>query len=243
MVSLKAKQSMLTVVIPTYNERRNLQVLLPQLLHQLALWQERAEVLIVDDASPDGTQEVVHFFRRKFPHRLRLLARPAKKGLGSAYRDGFLDAIQHGAHEIVQMDADGSHDLEDIPRLLSPLRKGTADLSIGSRYVTGGSTENWPVQRRVLSRGAGYYVRAVLAIPVQDATAGFRAWTREGLVKTAFTVTRCEGYAFQVEMLKRALDAGVRTVELPITFRERTQGRSKLSGKVIREAVVAPWLM
>lgn len=234
---------MLTIVIPTYNERYSLQVLLPQLLHLLAANRERGEVLVVDDASPDGTQEIVHYFRRSYPHRLRLIARPAKTGLGSAYREGFLEALRGGATEIVQMDADGSHDLYDIPRLLAPLRARTADLTIGSRYIAGGSTENWSARRRIMSRGAGLYVRSILGIPVKDVTAGYRAWTREALAKTAFPATRCEGYAFQVEMLKRALDAGVRTMELPITFRERSQGSSKLSGRIMREAVVAPWQM
>lgn len=232
---------MVSVVIPTYNERENLQTLLPQLLYRFAASQTRAEVIVVDDTSPDGTAEIVQYYRRRFPHRLRLLSQPGKMGLGNAYRAGMKNALEHGADYVVQMDADGSHDHKDLARLLSPLAKKQADLVIGSRYVSGGDVQNWSLRRRLMSRGGAAYARTILQSRIRDITSGFRGWDRELLGKTLFTTTRSDGYAFQIEMARRAELAGGRIVELPITFTERRDGVSKLSREIVREAAVTPW--
>ena len=166
---------------------------------------------------------------------------PAKLGLGSAYRNGFFEAIKRGSKHVVQMDADGSHDHSDIPRLVEPIRKGEADLVIGSRYTRGGKIENWSKRRRLISKGGSLYARTILNSPIRDITGGFRAWNAETLARTAFPTTLSDGYAFQIEMAQRAEKMSARIVELPITFVERREGVSKFSNKIFREAMVTPW--
>ncbi len=221
-----------TVVVPTYNEAGNIVTVCERIRAALP----SATVLIVDDGSPDGTADLA----RRVGERLgqvEVLQRAEKSGLGSAYRAGFAAAIAAGAAILVQLDADLSHDPETLPALVANVELG-ADLAIGSRYVPGGITENWPWRRRSLSRWANRYVAGVLGLAVNDATAGMRAYSADALRKMAFETVGAEGFGFQVEMTHRLVRAGGRIVEFPITFRERTSGESKLDGGIVGEALV-----
>ncbi len=219
------------VVIPTYNERESLPV-------QVAGVRAHApdvDILVVDDASPDGTGEWADAAAVDEPH-LHVLHRPGKQGLGVAYRAGFAWGLDRGYDVIVEMDADGSHQAHDLPRLLAST--AAADLAIGSRWVLGGSVKNWPRRRELLSRGANTYVRLALGINVKDATAGFRAYSAEILRRIDLEAVESQGYCFQIDMCWHVLRAGGSVVEVPIEFIERTQGASKMSGAIIREALL-----
>ena len=215
------------VVTPTYNERDNIVTLVERLArHDI-------QVLVVDDGSPDGTAELA----RKAG--AQVLEREGKLGLASAYVTGFQRALELGAERVVQMDADLSHDPDDVPRLLD----ADADLALGSRYVDGGGTKNWPLSRRLLSRGGSLYSRLVLGLPQRDLTGGFKCWDAELLRRVLRTPVRSQGYAFQVEMTLRATRAGARIVEVPILFTERVEGASKMSRDIaIEAALVIPLL-
>ncbi|QWF85346.1 polyprenol monophosphomannose synthase [Amycolatopsis sp. CA-230715] len=217
------------VVIPTYNERDNL----PPILRRLRAALPEAHALVVDDGSPDGTGEIADKLAAD-DDRVHVLHRTEKAGLGAAYVAGFRWGLAREYATIVEMDADGSHAPEDLPRLLDAL--GDADLVIGSRYVTGGSVVNWPKQREILSRGANLYSRFALGVGVKDITAGFRAYRREVLEKLALDEIASHGYCFQIDLTLRTADAGFEIVEVPITFTEREIGESKMSGSIIREA-------
>lgn len=219
-----------TVVIPTYNERENLAHIVPAVTHQ------GYRVLVVDDSSPDGTGELASRLATEDP-RVSVLHRKSKEGLGPAYADGFNRALDEGAEVIVEMDADFSHDPADLPRIISAL-EGGADLAIGSRYVPGGSTPDWPLHRRVISRGGNVYVRVMLGLDIRDATAGFRAFSASALRKLPYTEAEASGYGFQVEMAWKARLAGFEIVEVPIAFRDRTAGTSKMGPEIVREAMV-----
>jgi len=220
-----------TVVVPTYDERENVEVLLPALLGL----RPRVSVLVVDDGSPDGTGDAVEAVAAREP-RVGLLRRAGKLGLGTAYVEGFARALAEGADRVVQMDADFSHDPRDVPRLLAAL--GHADLVIGSRYCRGGGTRNWGLGRRLVSRGGSFYARLLLGLPVQDVTGGFKAWRAELLRKVLRDRVRSEGYGFQIEMTLRAHRRGARIREVPIVFEDRRVGQSKMSGAIFREAVL-----
>jgi dolichol-phosphate mannosyltransferase len=218
------------IVLPTYNEAENLGPMVAALrTHDL-------HVLVVDDNSPDGTGAVADRLVAEDP-QVHVLHRPHKAGLGRAYVAGFTRALAEGAGHVIEMDADFSHDPADVPRLLAAAGDG-ADLVLGSRYVTGGGVENWGLTRRVLSRGGCVYARAVLRLPVRDLTGGFKCFSAEALRVIDFASARSEGYAFQVELTNRALRRGLRVVEMPIVFRERREGESKMSGRI---AVEAAW--
>jgi len=220
------------VVVPTYNEAENVAELTRRILEQpLDL-----DVLVVDDGSPDGTGDIVSGLARETSGRVRLLRRRAKLGLGTAYVDGFRDGLERGYSAIAQMDADFSHEPDDLPRLLGALRR--ADLAVGSRYARGGGTRNWGPLRRVVSRGGSLYARLLLSLPVADATGGFKAWRRETLLGLRLDKVRSNGYCFQVEMTYRAHRMGARIVELPIVFVDRRVGRSKMSSGIFLEAIV-----
>lgn len=221
-----------TVVVPTYNERENLEhIAAAVLLHGYSL-------LVVDDASPDGTGRLADDLSRSVPN-LAVLHRPRKEGLGPAYAAGFDRALDEGAEVVVEMDADFSHNPSDIPRLLEAVDAG-ADLVIGSRYVAGGSTPDWPWHRRVLSRGGNWYVRTMLAIDLGDATAGFRAFRASALRQLPYRTARASGYGFQVEMAWRACRQGLDVREVPIVFRDRERGKSKMGASIVMEAM---WLV
>ena len=221
-----------TVVVPTYNEAGNIE----RLCREVRLVAPDARLLIVDDASPDGTAALAEALGREVG-QIEVLHRSEKLGLGAAYRAGLRAAIDGGAEICVQMDADLSHDPAVLPALISIAEHG-ADLAIGSRYVPGGVTENWPRRRRWLSRWGNRYAAGILGLAINDATAGYRVYRSEALERMRFDTVVAEGYGFQVEMTYRLVRIGGKVVEFPITFRDRTEGASKMSGGIVSEALV-----
>lgn len=218
-----------TVALPTYNELLNLPLIVPEILaHGYRL-------LIIDDNSPDGTGRLADSLAADLPS-ISVIHRPAKQGLGPAYAAGFDRALAQGAEVVIEMDADFSHDPADLPRLVAAIEDG-AHLAIGSRYVPGGATPEWPWLRRVISRAGNLYARMMLGIPVRDATAGFRAFTADALKILPYGKAEASGYGFQVEMAWRAHQAGLKIVEVPITFRDRTRGTSKMGLSIVLEAM------
>ncbi|WP_433284202.1 polyprenol monophosphomannose synthase [Pseudonocardia sp. CA-142604] len=217
------------VVIPTYEERDNLEPVLSR-LHAAV---PTADVLIVDDASPDGTGELADALAAADP-RISVLHRAGKAGLGAAYLAGFAAALRGEYQFVVEMDADGSHPPEDLPALLAAL--DDADVVIGSRYVPGGVVRNWPMHREMISRGGNLYSRIALGVPIKDITAGYRAFRRQVLEELDLDEVSSQGYCFQIDMAWRAVQAGFRVREVPITFTERERGRSKMSGAIVAEA-------
>ncbi len=224
------------VVVPTYNERENLPKLVELLLSQNA----ELEILIVDDSSPDGTGAWVTETATREP-RLHLLSRPGKSGLGRAYVAGFQWAIDHHYDFVVQMDADFSHNPADVPKLLASIRERGADLAIGSRYAGGIRVINWPLNRLILSVGASYYVKWITGLPVWDPTGGFKCWRRTTLESIELDTVQSNGYGFQVEMTHRVWRHGLRLTEVPIVFADRVEGTSKMSKKIIVEALFMVW--
>jgi dolichol-phosphate mannosyltransferase len=222
------------VIVPTYNERSNLPMLLPQLLAIDGL-----RILIVDDASPDGTGQLADEYASGNRARVQVLHRSGKRGLGLSYIDGIYVALRTDATHICQMDADLSHNPADIPRLLAA--SADADMVVGSRYVPGGRIENWPLHRRALSAFANRYIRAITHLEIRDCTSGFRCWRRDALERLPLASITSDGYAFIVELAWEARRARLTSAEVPITFVERREGASKLSGKVIIESVIVPW--
>jgi dolichol-phosphate mannosyltransferase len=222
------------VIIPTYNERETL----PHLIRQLMEFPS-VRVLVVDDGSPDGTGQIAENLSSTFPGRIEVMHRPRPAGLGSAYIDGMQHALAYQTDLIAQMDADLSHDVRYLPDLIAA--SSTADLVIGSRYVPGGGVSNWSLDRRLLSRFANFYVRAVTGLRVRDATAGYRCWRRDTLRQLPLERLKSSGYSFQVEMAWETVRRGFRVAEVPIVFVERTQGRSKLNWPVILESIWLPW--
>ena len=221
-----------TVVVPTYNEIGNIE----QLLRSVRAVVPAARVLVVDDGSPDGTADLAESLGRELGN-IDVMRRKEKNGLGHAYRAGLRRAIDDGADICVQMDADLSHDPQLLPALISNVEHG-ADLAIGSRYVPGGRTVDWPAKRRWLSRWGNRYAAGVLGLAVNDATAGYRAYRSSALLGMEFETVRAEGYGFQVEMTYRLVSHLGKVVEFPISFRDRTAGESKMSGSIISEAFV-----
>jgi dolichol-phosphate mannosyltransferase len=219
------------VVIPTYNERENLGPILRRLHEALP----KVHALVVDDGSPDGTGKLADELAAA-DERMNVMHRTEKAGLGAAYVAGFRWGLAKDYATIVEMDADGSHAPEDLPRLLDAL--GDADLVVGSRYVPGGSVVNWPKRREILSRGGNLYSRIALGVKVNDITAGFRAYRREVLEKLPLDEIASHGYCFQIDLTWRTVEAGFEIVEVPITFTEREIGESKMSGSIVREAVL-----
>ena len=221
------------IVLPTYNEADNFAPIARAILSALPA----ATVLVVDDNSPDGTGSLADDLAAVEP-RVRVLHRMAKQGLGRAYLDGFAHALGAGAACVVQMDADFSHDPAALPGLVAPIVTGTADLVIGSRYVAGGGVVDWGIGRRVISRGGSLFARTVLSISPRDLTGGFKAWRAATLAAVPFEGVHAGGYVFQIEMTFRAGRAGARIREVPITFRDRRVGRSKMSRRIIVEALI-----
>ncbi len=221
------------VIIPTFNEKENIEAIietvftLPSAFH----------VLIVDDGSPDGTAGIVKKLIQKYPQQLFLQERKGKLGLGTAYIHGFKWALQHGYKFICEMDADFSHDPADLEQLFAACQNG-ADVAVGSRYVKGGALENWPTNRIALSKGASYYTRAITFMPVKDPTAGFVCYTDKVLQTINFNAISFVGYAFQIEMKFAAWKLGFNIKEVPITFRDRKLGASKMNKGIIKEGII-----
>jgi dolichol-phosphate mannosyltransferase len=224
------------VVVPTLDEADNI----GRLLRGIRTAAPSVDVLIVDDASPDGTGKIAEAMSAEDP-RVDVLHRPAKAGLGAAYIAGFTWGLERGFGILVEMDADGSHAPEQLPELVAALDR--ADLVLGSRWVQGGRVVNWPRSRELLSRGGNIYTRLALGIDLHDATGGYRAYRRVVLDTIDYRAVASEGYCFQVDLVWRAVRAGLRVVEVPITFAERERGDSKMSGSIVREALwrVTEW--
>ena len=221
------------VVLPTYNEAENIGPISAAILEALP----DATLLVVDDESPDGTGRLADDLAASDP-RIRVRHRPVKQGLGRAYLDGFGVALAGGATTVVQMDADFSHDPADLPGLVAPIRAGAADLVIGSRYARGGAVVDWGLGRRIVSRGGSVFARIVLGLGPNDLTGGFKAWRSSTLAAVPFDGVHAGGYVFQIEMTFRASRAGARIREVPITFRDRRVGQSKMSRRIVVEALV-----
>lgn len=222
------------VVVPTYNERANLPVLVTGLMRH-----EGVSLLVVDDQSPDGTGELAEQLTREHPGRMSVLRRTGRRGLGRSYVDAFKRVVGEPVDVICQMDADLSHDPAQLPSLIAA--SSGADLVIGSRYVPGGAIVNWPRRRRFLSRGANTYIRTITRMSSRDCTSGYRCWRREFLAALPLDRFFSDGYSFLVEMLFVASRRGARIVEVPITFVERREGQSKLSSGVLLESAMTPW--
>jgi dolichol-phosphate mannosyltransferase len=222
------------VVVPTYNERENLSLLVPAILGQ----DPRLEVLVVDDASPDGTGDVADALAHDEP-RVHVLHRLYKDGLGHAYRAGFARALELGADCVLQMDADFSHPPETLPALLAGLE--THDVVMGSRYLHGITVVNWPIERILISYFGNWYVRRVTGLPITDTTGGFRAMRRSVLERIGFERIRAEGYAFQIELNYRIVHIGARVLEIPFFFLDRTRGASKLTLRIGLESLWMAW--
>ncbi len=226
------------VIIPTYNERENIETIIRAVLQQPGQF----HVLVVDDASPDGTAQLVEQLQREYPETLHLLPRSGKLGLGTAYIAGFHWGLRRNYDYFFEMDADFSHDPEDLPRLLEACLDG-ADVAIGSRYVRHGGLRNWSMDRILLSRGASLYTRLILWMPVADPTAGFICYRRRVLESIDLEKIRFVGYAFQIAMKYAAYSLGFVLREVPIIFKDRERGQSKMSLRIVREAMLGVWQM
>ncbi len=220
------------VVVPTYDEAESL----PRLIDGLAVHVPDVDVLVVDDASPDGTGLIADRLART-DARVHVLHRAGKQGLGAAYRAGFAWALARDYDVVVEMDADGSHRPQDLPALLERLAHGDVDLVLGSRWVPGGRVVNWPWYRKLISRGGTWYAQRALGLSVADVTGGFRAFRRTSLEALPLERVASQGYCFQVDLVRRVVAADQQIAEVPITFIERTRGHSKMSGAIVREAL------
>jgi dolichol-phosphate mannosyltransferase len=225
------------VIIPTFNEAENIRLV----LDQVARLDTPVFTLVIDDGSPDGTADIVRDAMARHPGRIDLIERSGKLGLGSAYRRGFHYALDNEFSYICEMDADLSHNPSDLPRLIEPVSRGDADLAVGSRYIDGVRVMNWPLGRLVLSYGAGVYTRLITRLPIYDVTAGFKCYHRRVLEAVDIDRVKSTGYSFQIEMKYRAWRQGFRLVEVPIVFTERTEGQSKMSKAIVREAAYKVW--
>ena len=226
------------VIIPTYNEKENIE----KMIRKVFSLEEFFHVLIVDDGSPDGTASIVKRLQKEFADRLFIEERAGKLGLGTAYIHGFKWGLKNGYEHLIEMDADFSHNPDDLVRLLDSCRNG-ADLAIGSRYIKGGKVANWDRKRLLLSYFASWYVRMILWIGIRDTTAGFKCYNRKVLVKINFDAVTFKGYAFQICMKYAAVKHGFKVVEVPITFIDHEFGTSKMSSSIFKEAIFGVWKM
>src|SRR5690625_4854647 len=225
------------VIVPTYNEAHNIR----KLIHKVMSLEPKLDLLIIDDASPDGTAESVRELQVEYSGRLHLLEREGKLGLGTSYVEGFRFALSREYLYVCEMDADFSHNPDDLPRLISEVRSGNMDIAIGSRYVEGISIVNWPLRRLFLSYGANKYARLITGLPIKDTTAGFKCIHRKVLETIDLNKIRSNGYAFQIELHFRAWKAGFKLGEISIIFREREEDVSKMSKSIVREAIWRVW--
>jgi len=227
------------IIIPTYNEIENIE----RMIRQVFSYEKEFHLLIVDDNSPDGTAQKVIALQKEFPTRLFLLQRPKKNGLGTAYKAGFDWCLKESYNYIFEMDADFSHDPDDLIRLYEACAKEDIHLSIGSRYCRGGKVKNWPMMRILMSYFASIYVRMILWIGIKDTTAGFKCYTREALEKVNYDIIPFKGYAFQICMKYGVRKHKLGIVEVPITFIDRQRGTSKMSSGIFKEAFFGVWKM
>lgn len=227
------------VIIPTYNESHNIERIIDRLMDL----KTKVDVLVIDDGSPDGTADHVRRSIKKYPDRVQLLEREGKLGLGTAYVKGFKFALEKGYEYVCEMDADFSHDPDDVDKLIFEVRSGNADVAVGSRYANGISIINWPLSRLILSYGANIYARTITGLPIFDTTAGFKCIRRKVLEKISIDRIKSNGYAFQIELHFRAWKAGFTLKEVSIVFREREEGVSKMSKAIVREAIWRVWSM
>jgi len=221
------------VIIPTYNEIENIEAIIKAVFSQHKVF----HILVVDDNSPDGTAAKVNTLIKSYPERLFLVNRAKKSGLGTAYIAGFNWCLSKDYKFIFEMDADFSHNPDDLIKLYNACAIDGADISVGSRYVKGITVVNWPLSRILLSYGASMYVRLITRMPIKDATAGFVCYKRQVLEAVNLSKIRFVGYAFQIEMKFKAHNKGFKIVEIPVIFRDRTKGKSKMSGSIISEAI------
>ncbi len=222
------------VVIPTYNEKENIEDIIRAIVELDASF----DILVVDDNSPDGTAAIVHKLQKEYKDLLHILVRNEKSGLGTAYIAGFRYGLEKGYQYIFEMDADFSHKPKDLIRLRKECMDRQADVCIGSRYVNGGGVVNWPWDRLFLSKGASYYVQAITWMPIKDATGGFKCYTREVLEAINLDKIEFIGYAFQIEMKYAAWSLGFRLKEIPIIFEDRVKGTSKMNLSIVSEAIL-----
>lgn len=221
------------VIIPTYNEKENIE----KIIRRVLSYEKIFHILVVDDNSPDGTASIVKSLQNEFPEKLHLLERPGKQGLGVAYIAGFKWCLEHNYEYIFEMDADFSHNPDDLIHLYTACAKDGADTSVGSRYVTGVNVVNWPMRRVLLSYFASMYVRFITRMPLRDATAGFVCYTARALRALDLDKIQFKGYAFQIEMKFKIWHKGLKITEVPIIFTDRKEGSSKMNGGIIKEAV------
>ena len=223
------------IIVPTFNELANAPILIERIFKHIP----NSHILIIDDGSPDKTGEKIKEIQSKYLSTLFLLERASKSGLGSAYRTGFAWGLERGYEELIEMDADLSHRVRDLKKMIEAKElQPNTDLVIGSRWISGGRTENWSKGRELLSKTANLYVRAMLGLGVKDSTAGFRIYSAAILRRLDFQSIKSEGYSFQIEMTRAVHKLGGKIIEVPITFRERENGVSKMSKKIVREAML-----
>ena len=227
------------VIVPTYNESNNIS----RLINEVMQLNDSIHLLIVDDGSPDGTAEIIKQKQSNNEERLHLIERSGKLGLGTAYVRGFKFALEHDYEFICEMDADFSHDPNDLPLLIEEVRSGKTDVAIGSRYANGISIINWPLSRLILSYSANLYARFITGLPIFDTTAGFKCIHRKVLESISIDRIKSNGYAFQIELHFRAWKAGFKLKEVSIVFREREEGVSKMSKAIVREAIWRVWAL
>ena len=228
--------SRILIVVPTYNERENLSTLIELVHEQLS----QAEILVVDDNSPDGTGDLADQISQAHSW-VHVLHRNEKEGLGRAYLAGFAWALERSYDLICEMDADLSHPAEALPRMISAVTEEGADVALGSRWIEGGQVEGWPIRRKLLSKGGSFYARSVLGVTIKDLTGGFKCFKREVLETVGLDKVVTAGYGFQIELTWRALQAGFIVKEVPITFRDRVAGQSKMSTRIFVEALSLVW--
>lgn len=227
------------VIIPTYNEAHNIRKIIARILNL----EMSIDILVVDDGSPDGTAGLVKCIQKEHPNRINLIERGKKLGLGTAYVTGFRFALNNEYQYVCEMDADFSHNPDDLPRLISFVEAGEADVAIGSRYSNGISIVNWPLSRLILSFAANFYARSITGLPVKDTTAGYKCIHRKVLEKIDLQQIKSNGYAFQIEIHYRAWRAGFTLKEVSIIFKEREEGVSKMSKSIVREAIWRVWAL
>ncbi len=232
-----AKAGRALVVIPTYNEIENIDKIITEALKQ----DDRLDILVVDDNSPDGTAEAVKKMQAENGSRIHILERAGKMGLGTAYVDGFKYALERDYEYIIEMDADFSHDPQVLPKFLETIQE--YDLVLGSRYVNGVNVINWPLSRLLLSYGASFYTRMITGLPVKDPTGGFKCFRRKVLETINLDKVHSNGYSFQIEMSFRVWKKGFKIKEIPIVFTDRVGGKSKMSSEIVREAIWMVWML